>query len=245
MNIWNYPKSSCDCWKCTGNEYPRDQGAMSNLGNRGCNTSPGYYNCFYNRTFRTDVEPRVQRGKTNINPQVMTSKYATDFNLVKCPNNNQCPKEQYASHDPRLVSAAHLGQILTLDTPPLDPRTKLNTLLDDDSLDKYGQNYQTYSDIKGGNIMYYIDHTIEDPLFTPNFTIPAQVDGTMYKDPMGAFKPQYNRYPIKCQNVLNPNTSHFNGSLSSLEDSLEHREDLMARQMRKHNEQRWEPRWTY
>lgn len=240
--IFNYPKSSCDCWGCNKNSYSCNTGNQTNLSTRGCNTDPTY-DCYYKRTFRQDTEPAIKSGKTNLNPQVLTSKYPTDFKRISCSSNTSCPKEQYISHDPRLVSAAHMGQVLTFSELPIDTTVKLNTLLVDPSLDNYGQNYGTYSDIKSGQILYYIDHSIEDPLFTPNFTMSSHVEGTLYKDPMGAMKPEYNRYPIKCRNVLDPKVNSYYGCLSSMEDSLGQREDIMALQMRKRNQQRWEPRW--
>jgi hypothetical protein len=242
--VWNYPKSSCACYQCTSESYPCSEGNPTNLGVRGCNVSDPYYNCFYRRKFRQDTEPVIKTGKTILNPQALTSKYPVDFKQMTCQKKSgSCLQEQYISHDPRLVSAAHMGQTLTFSDLPLDTTVKLNTLLVDPTLDNYGQNYGTYSDIKAGNVAYYIDHSIEDPMFYPNFTIPAQIDGNLYKDPMGAFKPEYNRYPVKCRNVLDPNVNSYYGSLSSLEDSLGQREDIMALQMRKRNQQRWEPRW--
>lgn len=243
-SVWNYPKTSCACGNCSTKIYPCNEGNPTNLGVRGCNINDPYYGCFYKRTFRNDIEPITKTGKTNLNPQVLTSKYPEDFKRITCSRNTSCPKEQYVSPDPRLISAAHMGQVLSFSEVPIDTSVRLNTLLVDPSLDKYGQNYGTYSDINAGNIMYYTDSSIEDPLFSPNFTISAQVEGTLYQDPMGAMKPEYNRYPIKCRNVLDPKVNSYYGSLSSMEDSLNQREDIMALQMRKRNQQRWEPRWS-
>lgn len=265
QEIWDYSKSLCKCYECTKKSYPRPEGAPSNLSIRSSNTNPDYYSCYNVRPFRSDIEPRIERRKTSINPQMITSKFAKDFykvdnSKVQCannsgttynPNNNcidtftqkSCSKVQYGSMDPRLVSTGHLGQVQTLDSVPLDTRTKLNTLLDDESLDKYGQNYTTYSDIKGGNIMYYIDHEIQDPLFYPNYVIPVRVNGIVYQDPMGAYKPHYQRQSIKCRNVLDPSVNGYNGGLSWIEDSMEQREDIMNRQMAVQNQSRWSPRW--
>ena len=54
---------------------------------------------------------------------------------------------------------------------------------------------------------------------------------------MDAIKPQYSKVPI---NSKNTNYS----CLSWINDSTGHREDIMQRQQRKNNEQRYEPRWS-
>jgi len=56
---------------------------------------------------------------------------------------------------------------------------------------------------------------------------------------MGSIKHQYNRKKIYNNNKKNK----YNGNLSWLEDSLEHREDLMSLQMRKINQERWSNMW--
>ena len=75
---------------------------------------------------------------------------------------------------------------------------------------------------------------------------------------MGAMKPQYDRIQ---QNKCNISSEHLTETtnstnsistcnkgeeycLSWMKDSQNHREDLLARQMRKRNEQRYAPRWT-
>ena len=48
---------------------------------------------------------------------------------------------------------------------------------------------------------------------------------------------------MKSRNPLTAKKDHYGGCLSWIEDSLEHREDIMSLQMRKQLEQKYEPRW--
>ena len=186
--------------------------------------------------FRSDIEPKKEHGYTYLNPQALLSKYAVDFHTNK--------KNQWVSMDPKLISASHGGQSLTLDRPPIDGTIPLNSVYIDKNLDNYGKSYKSYSDINAGHITYYIDKSIRDPFFGPVYSNPSLTTGMLYRDPMGAFRPQYERYPIDTSDQINSKKCSYNGGLSWIEDSQEHREDIISKQMRKHNEQRWEPRWS-
>ena len=61
---------------------------------------------------------------------------------------------------------------------------------------------------------------------------------------MGAYKPQYERVPVIWDNVLDTKRNRYRGGLSWIEDSNESREDLMARQQLKNNQQKYSARWT-
>jgi hypothetical protein len=201
------------------------------------------FECYDRKPFRVDIEPKNEHGYVNINPLVMRGKYANDFQQIDCSRNTACSKVQYASKDPRLISVAHGGQVLTLDRPPADSTPSPAQVSTDISLDKYGQGYRTYSDIDGGHIMYYIDKSRQDPFYTPLFSTSARAYGTLYRDPMGVYKPQYDREPLKCNDPLNTTKDSYEGGLSWIQDSQEHRQDLLAKQLRKRNQERWEPRW--
>jgi hypothetical protein len=184
-----------------------------------------------NRLFRSDIEPRNEHGFITLNPSVMYDNYAKDFHRLK--------NSQYTSSDPRLISPSYGGQVLKLDNPPVETDIHLDQLATDESLNNYGQGYSTYSDINAGNITYYIDKSIRDPFYSPNFTTPAYVYGKLYIDPMGAFKPRYERVPVKCNNPLDTKKNIYDGELSWIQDSGEHRQDLMSHQMSKQNQQKW------
>lgn len=178
-------------------------------------------------------------GYIYLNPSAIQSKIASDFKPFITKQDSSCPKIQYSSADPRLISASHGGQRLTFGNPPIDDRN----YLDEFTLGKYGKNYNTYSDINAGNITYYIDNSIKYPLFKPIFSIPARSTSTLYKDPMGSVKAQYDRQSLNYYDPINSEKNYYKEGLSWLHDSQEHREDLLSKQMNKINEQRFESRY--
>ena len=242
----NYPKSSCRCYNCAQRDYNSipDAGPPSNMSVRNCNISP-YYDCYDKRSFSSEIQPTLEKGYVNLNPGVATGSYDKSFEKIACPDNlgGLC-KNVYASTDPRLISSFHNGQVLTLDRPPITSEMKLNNINIDPSLNGYGQNYKTYSDINAGQIEYYINKSQEGAFFEPNFSSSARMFGTLYQDPMGSMKPQYDRQPLKCNNPLNTKNAIYDGGLSWIQDSQEHRQDLLSLQMRKRNQERFEPRWA-
>lgn len=239
---YQYPKSSCNCYNCTKKDYPCESGNPSNMSVRDCKV-PSAFECYDKIPFRNDIEPQDKKGYKVLNSLASAQNMSKDFQRFECSGQQGCPKVQYASKDPRLISVPHGGQVMTLDRPPYDSSVKLSQVATDKHLDAYGQNYSGYSDINAGHYTYYINRSREDPFYPPNFTISANAIGTLYQDPMGAIRPQYTRKPLKCNNPLNTKKDHYDGGLSWIQDSTEHREDLLSYQMRKRNEQRYEPRW--
>lgn len=240
--IYDYPKSSCNCYECTQKDYNFNiHGMPTNMSVRNCQT-PKLFECYDNAPFRFDIEPRDKKGIDVMNPQAMESKYSPDFQKINCPNAQGCNKTQYASHDPRLFYVPY-AQRLTLDRPPIETSPKLSELSTDKSLDNYGQNYTGYHDINAGQIVYYIDRERQDPFYSPLFTTSAYAYGTLYQDPMGGMKPEYYRTPLKCNNPLDTQKKSYEGGLSWMQDSMSHREDLLSKQMWRINQERYEPRW--
>ena len=188
--------------------------------------------------FRDGIEPEKKNGYIYLNPSAMQSQYATDFFPVQSSS-----KVQYRSNDPRLISASRGGDRLTLDNPPIDSQINLDKIYTDKNLNNYGKSYNTYSDIKAGQITYYIDKSIKDPFFSPLFSTPINSQGILYRDPMGSFKAQYEREPLNSNDPINTDKKYYKGGLSWIEDSQEHREDLLSKQMSKYNSQKWSSRW--
>lgn len=95
-----------------------------------------------------------------------------------------------------------------------------------------GNNYKGYPD--NALIRYYVDDSISDPFFGPNFG--GEGGGKQwyeeYVDPMGSFKPHY-QYTMCCPEKVS--------QLSWINDSTFHREDLMSKQMSIMNQKRIEP----
>ena len=244
--VYDYPLSSCNCYKCVENNYSDEEGNIpTNMSVKNCNVNDTYFDCYDNKKFsNTNLQPSLKEGITNINPKVYQDKYAKDFSSIKCNETNGCPELQWTSPDPRLISAPRGGKSYTLDNRPIDSTISLENVAIDKNLDNYGQNYNTYSDINEGQILYYINHSREDPFYRPLFVNSVDVTGVLYKDPMGALKPRYERVPLVKDNPIGQTRDNYEGCLSWIQDSTEHREDLMAKQMNVRNQQRWMPRWA-
>lgn len=245
--IYNYPKSSCTCYECDKDKFFKPSGVPTNMSVRDCKFSE-YYDCYPHRIFKVQTEPQSKNGIKILNPSVVaTEKFDSNFrqiNVSSCPASS-CKGTTYLNSDPRLFNAAG-GTWMQLDRPPLVSTPKLNTLTTDKELNCYGQGYKTYADVNAGQIMYYINKSQEDAFFEPVFSKKATMVGDIYQDPMGNIKPQYNRVPVGKYNPILGDPCDIAGEfcLSSMKDSQYFREDIMALQQRKHNEQRYAPRWT-
>jgi hypothetical protein len=243
-HIHNYPISSCSCFECVSKKIPVPTGVPTNMSVRGCNFSE--YDCNTNSVFKVNKVPGKQTGITILNPGVVgENKFDPTFqaiNATYCPGSS-CDGTTYLNSDPRLYNQG--GSWLQLDRPPLISGTDLSTLTTDKSLDGYGQNYKSYADINAGQYMYYIDKSTEDAFYEPNFSSKATSVGSLYKDPMGTIKPQYDRVPDNQYNHISNGSFDDNEySLTFLRDTQHHREDIMALQMRRRNQERYVPRWT-
>jgi hypothetical protein len=236
-----YPKTSCMTENCN-KEYPINQtGHKSNLSVRGCQI-PQYFNCYNTVEIGQDIEPTQNSGYADLNPQAYTSKIAEGF--YRAPQSaNPCNNDSGVfSYDPRQFDTKR-AQWLILDRPPADGAVPTISTYDS-RFDNYNTGYRAYENIEDGDITYYTDKSIADPFFNPVFTEEAKITSSLYQDPMGAVKPQYNRTAIS--NTCNPvtvNRDKFSTCLSYIEDTQSFREDLMALQTRKHNESNWQNRW--
>jgi hypothetical protein len=190
--------------------------------------------------FAVQTEPRKYPkccvNNVPINPGAMST-YSSDFRKVEageCPGAT-CPGTSYVSDDPRLYNAAAPSR-LALDRPPNMTDVSFSRMYDDGP--KYGGKYDGYDNINAGQISYYIDPAIQDTYYDPVFTIPSTVVGMDYIDPMSNVKPQYTRLARKyC-----PTTNLYKSGgdcLSFVDDSHDHREDLMALQQGLYNRTRY------
>jgi hypothetical protein len=238
--IYLYPKTSCPCEE-TPKTCTKPSGPKTNMSVRGCDLPK----CadFYDRIgLGSSIQPSNKSGWYELNPQVYTDKYATGFGKVPCKQPKGCDDPTYTSLDPRLISAAHNGQVTVLDRPPIDGDVLLKNVYNS-NLDNYGTGFMPYDQIRDGQIVYYVDRSIEDAYFKPVFASKANEISNIYIDPMGGVKPEYTRI----QEQENPSTNcrtPYSDNLSFIQDTQSHREDLMSYQMRKRNQQRWETRWS-
>ena len=192
-------------------------------------TNLGTYNCAdecYNEVFLNEEEPNPKCGFSYLNPQVYNNKLTCNF---KKNNNNT-----YDSiiDDGRLIDVPR-SITMSLDRPPMNSSINLDDIYNT-SLNNYGKDYTTYSDINGGQIAYYTDNYLKNAFFNPIFTNPSEVTGSIYKDPMGRMSMSYERVPLKQTN---------NDSLSWIDDSTNFREDLMSKQMYSRLRNNWNTRF--
>ena len=186
------------------------------------------------------------------------------FNTIRTQSDNcSCNKLTYSKSDPRLCNAV-AGTWLQLDRPPLQNNIFSSTssrgfgLTGETVLDNYGKNYRSYNDITAGQISYYVDSELDDVLFKPVFSKQASVISNVYKDPMDNVKPVYTRVANEIFNPLSGGTTltdvNILGcagpkvgcnvgeySLSWIKDTQYQREDILSKQMQKHNGERYQP----
>lgn len=243
--VYLYPKSSCPCETCLPSyPIPKD-GPKSNLSVRGCQPSP-YFECYNRVEMKREIQPQDISGISDINPQAYTNKLAKGFDAVKCPSGcpvaPSCPQPVYLSRDPRQFDAPR-ADYMPLDTIPIDGNVKLHDIY---SLpDRYGIGFTPYDQIGDGQIVYYNDKSIQDAFYKPVFSEPAEETAVLFKDPMGAMKPEYNRTPLV--NTANPTVTtakKYPYCLSFIQDSQSFREDIMSLQQRKNNQEKWSARWA-
>jgi len=95
--------------------------------------------------------------------------------------------------------------------------------------------YKSYADIYGGEIEYLpIKRTAMDNFKNPNFKNNSYIESKKYVDPMGAFKPEYTRKLTK---------NNYEGQLSWIQDTCEHREEMISLISRPYNRITYEPAW--
>lgn len=253
--IYLYPKTSCSLGTCKAS-YPIPQGPPTNLSvaDSQANSSAAlptqklvspYFDCYYTAELQKNIQPICDTGTRVLNPQMYTSKIAEGFDKVGCSVAKGVPGgTTFISRDPRQFNAAR-AEYLPIDTPPIDGDVRLKNIYNEE-YDNYGNlgGFQPYSTIKDGQIMYYLDHSIADAFYHPVFSEPAQQTLNLYKDPMGAMKPEANRKAlINTENPATTQPTFYPYCLSSIQDSQSYREDLMALQQRKHNQEKWSVRW--
>jgi hypothetical protein len=241
--IYLYPKSSCPTQNCL-NEYKEPKGFKSSLSVNGCKI-PDFFTCYDRLEYGTKIEPKNENSSYLLNPNVYNSKLSPDFDKVSrgmC--GNPCKKEDtYTSLDPRLYSSTRPGY-QQLDRPPINGDVRWKDIYDK-KYDSYKTNYIPYENINDGQIAYYIDKSIANAFYYPVYSEKAKETMVLYKDPMGSMKPEHNREPI--MNVYNHTTDKaecYPYGLSFIQDTQSFREDIIALQQRKNNQEKWSARWA-
>ena len=184
----------------------------------------------------------LKKGYKILNPKLVQKKYKnSDFDKI-----NFLGSDAYITSIPdgSVKSSFHDGQYTIVDVPYRDSGVDLNQLgnIYNDDFKGYRTTYQNYDQIEGGDITYYVDKQNAVPFISPLFSSDFNSTSVLYKDPMGGVHPVYIRRPNKPTNkITGRNTFEF--GLSWVEDTNEHREDMMARNLQKINKNRWDTRW--
>lgn len=154
-----------------------------------------------------------------------------DYKVVDNPIGG---KGYYYVQDGRVVDSARNIRMV-LDKPAEVGSVSMDQVSTFDN-SNYGSVYKSYSDIKNGQISYYINNDVAQPFISPVYTLSSYVDKTIRIDPMDSPKPEYIKTPIS-------STLYSVSKDQSTRDQLSFREDLMSRQQNLYNRTSWTNRW--
>lgn len=229
----NYPKSSCG-----GSECPiqpsRQNWPVQKLGDTNTNNlylrTPSQFSkistCQNMSHVGNDQQPNLWKKDPYeiINPN-FGLEYATDFfEADQCTSQFSCgdKKPKVSSLDPRLISPIRSFEPQMLDRPPYTGEVSLNKLYDKD-LQDYGQHYENYKTIRGGQIQYYLDKDIDNVFHLPIDVERSNIEVDMFQTPMTSYWPQYKKTPFtRNSNYLSPQ--------EFTRDTVRNREELMTLQ---------------
>lgn len=134
--------------------------------------------------------------------------------------------------DSRLIDERHSYNMVLNERPAQFVYDKFNdNVSGNPSLKNYGKNYTSYSDVSGGQIRYYLDKDLSEPFFNPVYGMKSRSIGMEYKNPMDTLVPSYTK---------EYSTELIDNSLSFINDTTKFRDDIMSRQQRIHNSQKYE-----
>jgi hypothetical protein len=178
-----------------------------------------------------------------INPDLYKQNVAEDFILVP---ETHCGNAGYTSEDARLKHPLRGNIPIELDKRPMDMEVEAVNTNDvySNKWEEWKTGFANYRDLNRGQITYYVDQELAPPFNHPNFENKASVMGYTDVTPMNKIKTTYKRTPLKCRDCFQTQCRcYYLGGLSWIEDSNEQREDIMASQMWRINENKWESRW--
>jgi hypothetical protein len=147
------------------------------------------------------------------------------------------------------TSASHIGWI-SKDASAMDAQRSTRLCLDSVPMNSYikdyGNLYSSTSDITKykslyyyredlpGQIQYYVDPEMTNPLFSPLFPQNTKVYGSIYIDPMNNVHYDFRRsvkQPLNCDDC----------EIAEIRDIQNHREDILSHIMRSRNKKEYEP----
>ena len=197
---------------------------------------------YNSKPFHYTEKQELKKGYKILNSKSVQNKYNTNnFDKINVDGRNV-----YITNIPdgSVKSSFHDGQYTLVDVPNRDSKIDIDEMdkIYSDDFNGYRTNYRNYNEIEGGDITYYVNHENAVPFISPLFSSDFNATSVLYKDPMGGVHPVYIRQPNKPTNKLTGRNT-FEYGLSWVEDTNEHREDIMARNLQKINKNRWDSRW--
>lgn len=140
------------------------------------------------------------------------------------------PGLQEVEHDSRLMYGHVRGfEKMQLDRKPLSGSFTSEQIKNN----PINLDYKSVTDINFGNDVYYIVGSMGQAYYRPVYGVTTPVTARIFQDPMDTIKPQYDREMQYTQaNIIG---NQF------MQDTMYHREDIMALQQRKNNQERLEP----
>jgi hypothetical protein len=141
----------------------------------------------------------------------------------------------YSINNMQLLDNRRWGQ-LYLDRPPFDAKVAEEDIYTEKVSKGEARTFTDYSDMKGGDLKYYVDKSIAPPYIAPTFVLPATVNHEIFTDPMGTTRPQYPR------NMTNW-TMHNVNPYQQIRDEMWAREDILSRKIQTENQRRYDSRY--
>lgn len=225
----------CTCSETrTRGAMPTDlayRGGRSSLAKPGCKKHPECTDYLvYKTTPSAVLNDSAQHAHTPLNRQ-----FGLNISPMFQARKDEDGSLVYSINNEKLLDARRWGQTY-LDRPPFDSKISQEQIYDDQfSRGRVGF-YDDYSQIRGGNLKYYVDLNIAQPYITPTFVLPGSVNHELFTDPMGTVRPQY---PRNLENATNFNVSPY----QTIRDEQMQREDILSRKMQTENQRRYDARW--
>ena len=231
---------NCPCEQCKHLPIMKETQSPNSLAFSGCQKTCRMKYCDSFTPYKVSIQPQcspdVPKGLNHMGIKL-------DEKAYQKTNTEYCGKG-YIGCNPILVDAPR-AQRLVLDRPNYTGEMCVGDVPKDDiysaEISKIGKGATSYEDLYGGQIQYYVAPGTSDPYFEPIFVTPAFVEHTLFRDPMGVVRPEYKRVSLKPYAWSECSTDRDCDSFTH--DTLEFRQELMEKQMRKINEQKYDTRW--
>lgn len=186
----------------------------------------------YNQNlFTQTIQPGITtRNEINepINSNIGIS-FTQQFPPVTCNNDPISGDIHYTEHDPRIMDTSMFSK-----QPPLVETNATEANIYDPRFTSYGTSYRSYSDQNIGQTRFYYDDV--NAIRMPNYIVRSNIDRENFADNYGPI-PEGDEFGNKDNSIIR-------GLANSafVDNSLEFRNDLQERLMRKANARAWQQR---